>query len=139
MEFLRVDGLPVGRELVRRRKQAAAAEQGSIIIVVATDAPLIPTQCNRLAQRATIGLANVGRHGHNSSGDLFFAFATGNHIPGGALETLELKMLPHDALNPLFDATVEAVEEAILNALTAAETITGVLFYSSSPKRVLTR
>lgn len=125
MELLRVDGVPVGRELIRRRTQASSKEQGSIIIVIATDAPLIPTQCQRLAQRATVGLANVGGHGHNSSGDLFLAFATGNHIPQNATQPLELKMLPNDTLDPFFDATVEAVEEAILNALTAAETMRG--------------
>lgn len=125
MGLLRVDGVPVGREWVKRGRGTQPAEQGSIIIVVATDAPLIPTQCNRLAQRATVGLGNVGGHGHNSSGDLFFAFATGNSIPRKATAPLSLRMLPNDALNPLFDATIEAVEEAILNALTAAETMQG--------------
>jgi D-aminopeptidase len=125
MELLRVDGVPVGREWVKRGEQTQSTEQGSIIIIVATDAPLLPIQCNRLAQRATVGLANVGGHGHNSSGDLFFAFATGNSIPRESDHVLALRMLPHEMLNPLFDATVEAVEESILNALTAAETMRG--------------
>ena len=94
-------------------------------MVIATDAPLIPVQCRRLAQRATVGLARVGGFGHNGSGDLFFAFATGNSIPAYAREPLPLHMLPHAQMDPLFHATVEAVEEAILNALAAAETMTG--------------
>lgn len=125
MQFLRLDGVPVGRELMRRRAAKRAAEQGSIIIIVATDAPLLPTQCERLAQRATVGLANVGGHGHNSSGDLFLALATGNHLPRDAAHALPLQMLPHHALDAFFDATIEAVEEAIWNALTAAETTVG--------------
>lgn len=125
MEFLRVDGLPVGREMSKRRVPMPASEQGSIIIIIATDAPLLSTQCNRLAQRATVGLGNVGGHGHNTSGDLFFAFATGNSIPHDAKQPISLRMLPNDVLNGLFDATIEAVEEAILNALTAAETMRG--------------
>lgn len=125
MELLRVDGVPVGNELARRRASKQSSEQGSIIIVIATDAPLIPTQCTRLAQRATVGLGNVGGHGGNTSGDLFFAFATGNSIPRDAKQPIPLNMLPNDSINSLFDATVEAVEEAILNALTAAETMRG--------------
>mgnify|MGYP000380226303 FL=1 len=125
MALLRVDGVPVGRELVRRHAHETAPKQGSIIIIVATDAPLIPTQCARLAQRATIGLGNVGGTGHNTSGDLFFAFATGNSIPRDGPELMPLRMLPNSQINPLFDATVEAVEEAILNALTTAETMRG--------------
>lgn len=128
-EFLRVDGIPVGRALLARRlppeTHAQAHKEGSIIIVIATDAPLIPTQCTRLAQRATIGLANVGGHGHNTSGDLFIAFATGNVVPREATRPVALRMLPNDTLNPLFDAVVETVEESILNALTAAETMRG--------------
>lgn len=125
MEFLRVDGVPVGRELIKQRANRREAERGSIIIVIATDAPLIPTQCNRLAQRATVGLANVGGHGHNSSGDLFLAFATGNSVLREAIQPIAIRMVPNERLNPLFDATIEAVEEAILNALTGAETLRG--------------
>ena len=125
MELLRVDGVPIGRELVKQFAHTDAQEEGSIIIIVATDAPLIPTQCTRLAQRATVGLGNVGGHGHNTSGDLFFAFATGNSIPRDATDIVSLRMLPNGEINPLFDATVEAVEEAILNALTTAETMRG--------------
>ncbi len=98
---------------------------GSIIIVVATDAPLLPYQCRRLAQRATIGLGRVGGVGHNGSGDIFLAFATGNHIPYDARKPSPIHYLPNRQMNPLFYATVEAVEESILNSLTAAETMVG--------------
>jgi D-aminopeptidase len=127
---LRLDGLPLGRLIGRDRVPGAHPEEdvpgGSIIVIVATDAPLLPTQCARLARRATIGLARAGGIGHNGSGDLFLAFATGNHLPAGE-ERRRLEMLDHEAMNPLFTATAEAVEEAILNALCAAETMTGHL------------
>jgi D-aminopeptidase len=93
--------------------------------VIATDAPLLADQCKRLARRATVGLARVGGIGHNGSGDIFLAFATGNHVRAGATAPIDLKMLPHDQLNPMFEATAEVVEEAILNAVCAAETMTG--------------
>jgi D-aminopeptidase len=127
---LRLDGLPLGRLIGRDRVPGAYPHEegpgGSIIVIVATDAPLLPTQCARLARRATIGLARAGGMGHNGSGDLFLAFATGNHLPAGE-ERRRLEMLDHEAMNPLFTATAEAVEEAILNALCAAETMTGHL------------
>lgn len=127
---LRVDGVPVGVELSREIDSAGKAVEpppspGSIIVILATNAPLIPTQCKRLAQRATVGLARVGGVGHNSSGDLFLAFATGNHLPAGQKSKYELTMLPHAQLDPFFEAAAEAVEESILNAMTAAETMTG--------------
>ncbi len=135
-KHLRVDGVPVGREIapdVVPLPQRTDSGDGSIIIVVATDAPLVPVQCRRLAQRATIGLARVGGTGYNGSGDIFLAFATGNHpshdpnddrTPESS-ELVDLKMLPNNLIDPLFDATAEAVEESILNALTAAETTDG--------------
>jgi D-aminopeptidase len=125
---LRVDGVPVGREL--ERQAAALPPEGSIIVLIATDAPLLPVQCKRLARRATVGLARVGGMGYNGSGDLFLAFATGNDLPAGAAAPIPLRMLPHDHLNPLFAAVAEAVEESILNALTAAETMTGFRGYT---------
>ncbi len=129
-ELLRVDGVPVGLEIgpdrVPTPRQAAQqAGAGSIIVVVATDAPLVPTQCARLARRATVGLARVGGVGYNGSGDIFLAFATGNHLPRAHDGLYTLQMVPHDQLNPAFDAVAEAVEESILNALTAAETMVG--------------
>jgi D-aminopeptidase len=129
---LRFDGVPVGRLISPdevpspwRSGQAQAASGGSILVILATDAPLLPGQCRRLAQRAAVGFARSGGVGHNGSGDLFLAFATGNHIPAGANEPLTVEMLPQHHMNPLFSATAEVVEEAILNVLTAAETMTG--------------
>jgi D-aminopeptidase len=126
---LRVAGFPVGDELdysVIPDPWADKADvPSSIIIIVATDAPLIPTQCQRLARRATLGMGRVGGMGFNGSGDLFLAFATGNHLPSNSQAPYKLQMLPHQHLNVFFEAVAEAVEEAILNALTAAETITG--------------
>jgi D-aminopeptidase len=125
---LRVDGVPVGREIDPTRVPTPWEQSppgGSILVIIATDAPLLPVQCRRLAQRATVGLARVGGVGHNGSGDLFLAFATGNHIPANVDEPIDLKMIPHHHLDPFFGAVAEAVEEAILNSLTAAETVTG--------------
>jgi D-aminopeptidase len=127
-EDLRVDGVPVGRELAY---PAATAAEGSIIVIIATDAPLLPVQCKRLARRATVGLARVGGVGYNGSGDLFLAFATGNSVPARPPGPLALQMLPHEHLNPFFDAVAEAVEEAILNSLTAAESMTGFGGYTA--------
>lgn len=126
--LLRVDGVPVGRELGFELVPSPWLERvgdGSIIVIIATDAPLLPVQCKRLAKRATVGLARVGGIGTNGSGDIFLAFATGNHLPVPATAPLALTMLPHDSLDIFFEAVAEAVEEAILNALTAAETMVG--------------
>ena len=132
---LQVDGVPVGRLLDGEARPSATpvAEggkpptegDGSLIVILATNAPLLPVQCRRLAQRATIGMARVGGMGHHGSGDLFLAFATGNHHPDRTEEPIPLLMLPHHQLDPFFEAATEAVEEAILNTLTAAETMTG--------------
>jgi D-aminopeptidase len=125
---LRVDGVPVGRTIddahtpTPRRNPPSG---GSIIVILATDAPLLPVQCTRLAQRATVGLARVGGYGHNGSGDIFLAFATGNDLPAGAQQPRELRMLPHAQMDRLFEAAAESVEEAILNALCGAETMSG--------------
>src|SRR4051812_47936652 len=124
---LRVDGVPVGREIDTDRVPARdqpRGDAGSVIIWVATDAAPLAVQVKRLARRATAGLARVGGVGYNGSGDIFLAFATGNHL----LKTsapLDLKMLPHEQMDGLFTATADAVEEAILNALAAADTMTG--------------
>ena len=144
--LLRIDGVPVGLDIPTSEvpspweepRQGLGAPMpptppgaGSIIIVVATDAPLLPHQCSRLAQRAGLGLARTGGFGATSSGDLFLAFATGNrHQPPGEAEpegqgVVSLRALVDPALDPLFEATVEATEEAIANALVAAETMTG--------------
>jgi D-aminopeptidase len=126
-ELLRIDGVPVGREIgtgVVPSARDAPREAGSIIVVLGTDAPLLPIQCQRLARRATTGLAWVGGIGANGSGDIFLAFATGNHVRQGEA-IVPLRMLAPEQINPLFQAAAEATEEAILNALTAAETMTG--------------
>jgi L-aminopeptidase/D-esterase-like protein len=128
---LLVAGAPVGREIPVETKasagtRAASGEDvGSIIIVVATDAPLLPTQLKRLARRATMGLARTGSTSGNGSGDIFVAFSTAN--PGAGKETgmSQVAMLANDDLNPIFSGTVQATEEAIVNAMVAAETMTG--------------
>jgi D-aminopeptidase len=128
-ELLRVDGVPVGREIgtgVVPSHRDAPKDAGSIIVILATDAPLLPIQCQRLARRATTGLAWVGGVGLNGSGDIFLAFATGNHVRHNEA-IASLRMLSADNMNPLLLAAAEATEEAILNALTAAETMTGRL------------
>ncbi|MBI1872943.1 MAG: P1 family peptidase [Acidobacteria bacterium] len=129
-----VDGVPVGREIPDLRATVAArdgvgaeAREGSVIVVIATDAPLSSRQLERMARRASLGLARTGSVSGNSSGDIFVAFSTGNVIP---LEkpprTLQVSLLSTDNVEPLFRAVVETTEEAVLNALTAAETMTGV-------------
>jgi D-aminopeptidase len=127
---LMVAGVPVGREIPVSTQRSAVdgpreIEVGSIIIVVATDAPLLPHQLKRLARRATLGLARTGSTSGNSSGDIFIAFSTAN--PDGARPAgiADLKMLPNNEMNDLFAATVEATEEAIINAMVGAETMTG--------------
>ncbi|MDR3577332.1 MAG: P1 family peptidase [Anaerolineaceae bacterium] len=126
---LRVDGVPVGREINAEKVPIPwrfRPPSSSIIVIIATDAPILGDQCKRLAQRATSGLARVGGVGHNTSGDLFLAFATGHHIPARPDGLIQLgPTLPASCLNPFFDAVAEAVEESILNALTAAETMNG--------------
>ena len=130
-EALRIDGVPVGREIgpetvPAQWRQAARQEGGSIIVVLATDAPLLPIQCQRLARRATTGLAWVGGMGSNGSGDIFIAFSTANHI-GLNDKISNVRMLAPAAMTSLFQAAAEATEEAIINALCMAETMTGKL------------
>ncbi|EKG15743.1 Peptidase S58 DmpA [Macrophomina phaseolina MS6] len=158
MRDLRIAGAPIGRLIDDEISKsvpadASAAERlaavsaiaakkdrkdGSIIIVVATDAPLHPLQCQRLAKRAALGLARVGGNAHNPSGDIFLAFSTANEIPvqtvtAGAREVdpwkpraMDVQVLDDQTINALFEATADAVEEAILNALCMAETMTGL-------------
>ena len=121
----RVNGVPVGERIGERIPTPNYDDAGSIIGIVATDAPLLPHQCDRLAQRAGLGVARTGGLGENSSGDIFFAFACGNRALGATVTTLDVAMLPNEQIDPLFAAVVDATEEAILNALLAAETMTG--------------
>jgi D-aminopeptidase len=134
-EQLRVAGYPVGPSIPVDDVPSPGAFDvegaGSIIAVVATDAPLLPTQCGRLAQRAGLGVARAGGLGENFSGDLFIAFATGNRglppneVRDDAPLTVPLRMLANRWITPLFQAVVEATEEAIVNAMLAAGTVTG--------------
>ena len=93
---------------------------------MATDAPLLPHQLKRLARRASPGLARTGSTSGNGSGDIFIAFSTANPEAANPAGIAQVKMVPNDEMNPLFSATVEATEEAIVNALVAAETMTGI-------------
>jgi D-aminopeptidase len=125
-ERFRVDGVPVGNLIGDRiPKPVWGDEAGSIIGIVATDAPLLPHQCDRLAQRAGLGVGRMGGTAAHSSGDLFFAFATGNRGLESAERELSLRMLSDNEITPFYDAVIEATEEAILNALLAAKTMTG--------------
>lgn len=135
---LAVNGAPVGLVLdgdtvpvpAAPEARVAAEGSGSIIVVVATDAPLLPHQCQRLAQRAGLGIARTGGAGEHGSGDLFLAFATGNQVLASDYGSQpppvqHVRMLSDAFIDPLFHAVVEATEEAIVNALVAAQTMTG--------------
>jgi D-aminopeptidase len=127
---LLVAGVPVGEEIMRNQPRASAGwpyrpDVGSIIIVVATDAPLLPHQVQRLARRATMGLARTGSTSGNGSGDIFIAFSTANPNAAAAKQPVNVTMLPNDSINPIFEATVQATEEAIINAMVGAETMSG--------------
>jgi D-aminopeptidase len=138
--WLRVDGVRVGEAIATSEvpspydalRSGPSPGSGSIIVVVATDAPLLPHQCERLAQRAGLGIARVGGTGGHTSGDLFIAFATGNRLPRAGrdddprgLATYEVRAVGDLVIDRLFDAVIEATEEAILNALVAATTVVG--------------
>ena len=120
-----VAGVPVGREITDLTREQGDEDTGSIIIVVATDAPLLPHQLKRVVRRAALGVARNGGIGGNGSGDIFIAFSTAN--PGAAIqsEVVSLQMIPNSRITPVFSATVQATEEAIINAIVAAETMTG--------------
>jgi D-aminopeptidase len=128
---LHIDGVPVGREIplseVPSPRMVPARDDGSIVVIIGTDAPLLPSQCKRLAQRATIGVARVGGNGDNGSGDLFLAFATGNHgvDPRDGSPAVDVRMIPNNAMSRLFEAAADATQEAIVNALCMATTMTG--------------
>ncbi len=127
-----VAGVPVGRELkdtMNYEFKAPPSYQpgdGSIIVVVATDAPLLPHQLKRIAARVPLGIGIVGGRGENGSGDIFIAFSTANPGAFQREDFTKLDELPNDLINPLFDATVQATEEAIINAMVAAETMEGI-------------
>jgi D-aminopeptidase len=145
-DWLRVDGVPVGEAIpssevptpYRPQDEEGPPEpaspppgSGSIIVIVATDAPLLPHQCERLAQRAGLGIARMGGTGSHTSGDLFLCFATGNRglaqtsFARDPRLTVDVRSVNDHVINGLFDGVIEATEEAILNALIAAQTMTG--------------
>ncbi|NBB18499.1 S58 family peptidase [Runella sp. CRIBMP] len=136
---LTIAGIPVGRALLDtlswrlngeqiygKPTAKQSSEQGSIIVIVATDAPLLPHQLKRIAQRVPLGIGKTGGVGGNSSGDIFLAFSTANSASFDRTATRAVQMLSNDAMDPLFTATVQATEEAILNALVAAKSMDGI-------------
>ncbi len=127
---LRIAGIPVGREIDADDPYAGTSfvndDHGSIIVVVATDAPLVAHQLKRLARRVSLGLGRNGSVSGNGSGDIFIAFSTANPGAGAADHVVDLKMLPNGKIEPVFAAIVQATEEAIINAMIAAETMTGI-------------
>ena len=133
-DTLRVAGVPVGKHLrqglVSKRESQAASRTSSIIIVVATDAPLLPHQLKRISKRTALGLARAGGIGGDGSGDIFIAFSTANAEADQVGSDMSVKMFSNANMNPLFLATVEATEEAIINALVAGRDMTGDLGYT---------
>jgi D-aminopeptidase len=123
-EELRVAGIPVGREI--KEPRAYGRDIGSIIVVVATDAPLIPTQLKRVARKVTLGLGRDGSYSGDGSGDIFIAFSTANPGTAAPGKTHSVTMMTNDDLDPLFLAVVRATEEAVINAMVAADTMTGI-------------
>ncbi|MGH8134768.1 MAG: P1 family peptidase [Steroidobacteraceae bacterium] len=128
-DTLRISGVPIGRHLREHRVYSedneAASESGSIIIVIATDAPLLPHQLKRLARRAALGLGRMGSNSDNGSGDIFIAFSTANAAPLRGAPLALAEFMPNSQLDDLFRATVQATEEAIVNALVAARDMKG--------------
>lgn len=132
-EWLRVCGAPVGQHL--KDDLLWSKEQGSIIAIIGTDVPLLPIQLQRLAKRISIGIGRAGTPSGNNSGDIFLAFSTANPAPetgSGIGGMQQLDYVPHEALDPVFSAVVESVDEAVINALVAAENMTGRDGHSAS-------
>jgi L-aminopeptidase/D-esterase-like protein len=134
---LTIAGVPVGKEITGEEPYAQVSEPalpgseqkgdvGSIIIVVATDAPLLPHQLKRIARRASLGLARTGSISGNGSGDIFIAFSTANAHADDGSGPNTVKTVTTERISPLFEATVEATEEAIVNAMVGAKTMTGI-------------
>ena len=125
-----VAGVPVGREITDLRGeynfQRSDEEQGSIIVILATDAPFLPHQLKRLAKRIPLAIGRMGGQGGNGSGDIFLTFSTANEDAHAREGIRNLEMVPNDQIGPFFSATIQATEEAILNAMIAAETLTGI-------------
>jgi L-aminopeptidase/D-esterase-like protein len=128
-EDLTVAGVPVGREIPDLMPEPGRMDwgpgEGSILVMVATDAPLLPHQLKRLARRVPLGIAHMGGYGANTSGDLFLAFSTANLGGARSAGLSQVRFLPNGQMNPLLQATIQATEESITNALVAAETMRG--------------
>jgi D-aminopeptidase len=127
---LRIAGVPVGKEISEQAAYSSASfgevDRGSIIVVVATDVPLVSHQLKRLARRVSLGLGRNGSISGNGSGDIFIAFSTANSGGAAADHVVDLKMLPNDLIERVFASTVQATEEAVINAMVAAATMTGI-------------
>ena len=127
---VRIAGIPVGKDIYGEDPYAFVPAEiegfGSIIVVVATDAPLLPHQLKRVARRVALGLGRSGSIAENGSGDIFIAFSTANPEASNTGHLAQLQMVPNDSLDPVFAATVQATEEAIVNAMVAAQDMTGV-------------
>jgi D-aminopeptidase len=121
---LRIAGVPVGKEIPD--SPPFGNDVGSIIVVVATDAPLIPTQLKRIAKKVSLGLGREGSYSGDESGDIFIAFSTANPNAASSKGVRPISMLPNEDLDPLFLATVQTTEEAVVNAMVAADTMTGI-------------
>ena len=126
---LTIAGVPVGKEITdlmpRYNYENMDEGIGSIIVAVATDAPLVANQLKRLAKRVALGVGRIGGYGHDGSGDIFIAFSTANSNAAFSEGKVTVEMIPNWIMSPLFEATVQAVEEAIINTLVAAETMAG--------------
>jgi D-aminopeptidase len=127
---LRIAGIPVGREIPGKEPytwvRSDVEETGSIIVVVGTDAPLLPHQLKRIARRVSLGLGRNGSISGTGSGDIFIAFSVANAMASRSDQVVDVKMVPNDMMDPLFAATVQATEEAIVNAMVAARDMTGI-------------
>lgn len=135
---LTIAGVPVGKELsdilppvfnsfiTSKKVENPNSETGSIIVIVATDAPLLPHQLKRIAQRVSLGIGKTGGIGGNGSGDIFLAFSTANKNAFDRNNEEKIKLFPNDKMGVLFEATIQATEEAIINAMIAAETMEGI-------------
>jgi len=123
---LRIAGVPVGKEIPEHPAYGNDNDTGSIIVIVATEAPLIPTQLKRIAKKVSLGLGRDGSYSGDGSGDIFLAFSTANPGAVSPKGPHQLNMLPNDSLDPIFLATVQATEEAVVNAMVAAETMKGI-------------
>jgi D-aminopeptidase len=126
---LTIAGVPVGKEIPDLMPEmnplTERTDRGSIIVVIATDAPLLPHQLERLTRRVAVGIGRLGGYVSDSSGDIFIAFSTANPGAANRVVNQKIEMLPNDQMSPLFEATVQATEESIINALLAAKTMTG--------------